>query len=797
NNYLYRTGDLARWMPDGNIEFFGRIDHQVKIRGARVELGEIENRLLTYPGIKEVVVLARQNNDGDKNLCAYYVEDEKENYKLQNTNYKQITKNKRKTKGKQKTNNKKKDSDTRQATDIRAYLARFLPGYMIPAYYIKMGKIPLTPNGKIDRKALAHIQISNLKTQTYVAPRDAIDEKLTGIWTEVLGKPTEAIGIDDNFFEIGGHSLRVTMLVSKIHKQFNVKLPMAEIFEKPTIRRLSYTIKKYTRRRYVAIEPVEKKEYYNMTSAQKRLYILQQMELESTAYNMPHIALLPETISREKLEEIFNKLIQLHESLRTSFHTQEGTPVQKIHPALRIEIESLPAMDTGGDNDRIAQAKAEFFRPFDLAVAPLLRVGIVETTGTEAASPGEKNRERFMLIDMHHIITDGTSQDVLITEFNRLNNGEKPAPLKLQYKEYAQWQNSVKQEELKKEMAAYWLNRYPGELPVLRLPTDYPRPATLQFEGDTETFTLNNRETGKLKETAKGNDATLYMTLLGIYSLLLAKLSGQEDIIIGTPVAGRRHAGLENIIGMFVNTLPMRNHQKKTKIFNQYLGEVKQNTIKAFENQDYQFEELVEKLQVRRDTGRNPIFDVMFNLLEQTDAKEQNIFSTSNDGNTLKMLDTSSTAKFDLTLDVTDSGDRMRFTFEYSTKLFKPATIRRFITYFKGIMQTVCKEPHCLLGEIEIITEEEKKRIQYEFNDPTADYPKTKTIHQLFAEQAQRTPDTIGLVGNEKIKENKRIKEQLPQIGTVPDVGRIHESPLPPPPTPATPPPPPASPAST
>ncbi|MCP4154942.1 MAG: non-ribosomal peptide synthetase, partial [bacterium] len=276
NNYLYRTGDLARWMPDGNIEFFGRIDQQVKIRGARVELGEIENRLLTYPGIKEVVVLARQNNDGDKNLCAYYVLD--------------------------KTLHPEPGIDSRgepcvrpsaqdPASGIRAYLAGFLPGYMIPAYYIKMEKIPLTQNGKIDRKALTQIQISKLKTQAHIAPRDAIDEKLTGIWTEVLDNPTEAIGIDDNFFEIGGHSLRVTMLVSKIHKQFNVKLPMAEIFEKPTIRRLSDTIKKYTRRRYVAIEPVEKKEYYTMTSAQKRLYLLQQMQLESTAYNMPNIAL--------------------------------------------------------------------------------------------------------------------------------------------------------------------------------------------------------------------------------------------------------------------------------------------------------------------------------------------------------------------------------------------------------------------------------------------------------------------------------------------------------------------------
>ncbi|MCP4157707.1 MAG: hypothetical protein GY757_58905, partial [bacterium] len=481
-----------------------------------------------------------------------------------------------------------------------------------------------------------------------------------------------------------------------------------------------------------------------------------------------------------------------------------------------------------------------FFRPFELTNPPLLRVAVIETTHTGTT---RDLKERFLLLDMHHIITDGTSQEVLIKEFLALYDGENLPPLELQYKDYAEWQNSRKQKELTKQQEEYWLNLFSGELPVLSLPTDYPRPVIQSFEGNNLSFMLNEDETHRLKETTKENEATLYMALLSIFTILLSKLNGQEDIIVGTPTAGRQHADLENIIGMFVNTLPMRNYPDGEKSIEEYLRKVKGNTLQAFENQEYQFEDLVDSLSVRRDTGRNPVFDVMFNLLNQGEYQKQNLSTTSTtsmfatmperDANETKDHDAPGavgtptpgavgtptpgavgTSKFDLTLKGVDAGDKLYFILEYCTKLFTEATVNRFITYFKGILQIVTNEPHQKISAVEIITEEEKKQILYDFNNTTADYPREKTIHQLFAEHVEKTPDSISIVGREKpvgsrqyavgkreeenyklqakTKKKKEIKEQLLQMEAplygegapthteqqvVPDVGGIHESP--------------------
>ncbi|MCP4148900.1 MAG: non-ribosomal peptide synthetase, partial [bacterium] len=334
-----------------------------------------------------------------------------------------------------------------------------------------------------------------------------------------------------------GHSLKATVMAARVHKEFNVQLPLAERCKTPALRGLANTVKGLTKEKYAAVEPIEKKDYYILSSAQKRLYILQQMELESTAYNIPYITLLSENISPETLEKTFRKLIARHESLRTTFHIVNGEPVQVIHKHADFEFE------------RKQGSVNEFFRPFDLTHAPLLRAAVMET----------KDNKKNMLIDMHHIITDGTSQEVLIKEFYRLNKGENLPPLELQYKDYAVWQNSPVHKKLMKQQETFWLDLFSGEVPVLELPTDYQRPVIQSVEGNRESFALNREDTADLKETAKKNETTLYITILSIITILLSKLSGQEDVIIGTPTAGRRHADLENIIGMFVNTLAMRN----------------------------------------------------------------------------------------------------------------------------------------------------------------------------------------------------------------------------------------------
>ncbi|MCP4153045.1 MAG: non-ribosomal peptide synthetase, partial [bacterium] len=391
----------------------------------------------------------------------------------------------------------------------------------------------------------------------------------------------EKISMEQDFFRIGGHSLKTMTMASRIHKTFNVKLPLTDIFNTPTIRALSNIIQKLTKDRYASVEPAEKKDYYDLSPAQKRLYILQQMEPEITAYNMPYVIPLMETISLEKLEETFRKLIRRHESLRTTFQLIDGAPVQKVQNNVAFKIEKFTIERNENDpkeENQTMQSPQQFFRTFVLSCAPLLRVGIVETKGTDSV------HHRFMLIDMHHIITDGASQEILTKEFFAIYAGESLLPLKLQYKDYAEWQNSSEQKQQKKQQEETWLNLFSGEIPVLNLPTDYPRPEIHSFEGHKISFVLSKEAILSLKETAKETNTTLYMVILSIFTILLSKLSAQEDIIVGTPVAGRRHADLENIIGMFVNTLPMRSYPNGNKTVEEYLKEVKENTLNAFEN---------------------------------------------------------------------------------------------------------------------------------------------------------------------------------------------------------------------
>ncbi|MCP4146608.1 MAG: AMP-binding protein, partial [bacterium] len=418
DNYLYRTGDLARWLPDGNIEFLGRIDHQVKIRGFRIEPGEIENRLSAHTKIIEAVVLVRRAEDGDPFLCAYYIE-----------------------------------NNPCPAAGLKEYLARFLPAYMIPPYFIKLDKMPLTPNGKVDRKALTKFSISNFQFQTYIAPQNIIERKLSVIWSNILGVQEQGISMDDDFFHIGGHSLKATVMAARIHKEFSVKLPLAKIFKNSSIRALSTILNESVKEKFTSIKPVEKKEYYVLSPAQKRLYVLQQMELESTTYNMPQTIPLLKGTDPQRLEHVFKKLIRRHESLRTTFHMHPLTanqsaisgdrlfPVQVVQDSVEFKVEyyNLAAGDADSKASRLSNVNETanaFFQPFDLSKAPLVRVAIIDIAGTATGNHTARQvLNGFLLIDMHHIITDGTSLEVLTKEFFALYAGESIPAQKLQYRD--------------------------------------------------------------------------------------------------------------------------------------------------------------------------------------------------------------------------------------------------------------------------------------------------------------------------------------------------------------------------
>ncbi|HLP44714.1 MAG TPA: amino acid adenylation domain-containing protein, partial [Candidatus Kapabacteria bacterium] len=544
---LYRTGDLCQWLSNGNIEFLGRIDQQIKIRGFRVELGEIENRLLKHEQVKDAVVLAKEDAAGDKYLAAYFVSE----IEIPGKN-------------------------------LIEYLAKDLPEYMIPSYVMRLGKIPLTPSGKVDRKALPESELKS--TEIFAAPRSEIEKKLVEIWGKVLGKDISLnpIGIDDHFFRLGGHSLKATSLVSLLYKTFNVKIPLSEIFKRPTIRQLSDHINNAVKEQYVSIEPVEKKEYYMLSSAQKRLYFLQQMDNAGTTYNISASWVLDGEFDYPKLENTFIQLVQRHESFRTSFAIIAEEPAQRIQGEVEFEIEYLASDEHRRTRLPGAGSLLKFIRPFDLSQAPLMRVGLVSM---------EAGRH-LLMVDMHHIISDGISAEILVREFTALYSGEEPPIVRLQYKDYAEWQRRLKQEEYFLRQKSYWKKEFEGQIPVLEMPGDYARPPVQSFEGNRITFTLGSETVETVNTFALDTGTTLYMVLLASYSIFLAKLSGREDIIIGTPVAGRRYADFEKIIGVFVNTLVLRMYPAGEKSFNEFLEEIKERTLEAFENQDYQYEDL-------------------------------------------------------------------------------------------------------------------------------------------------------------------------------------------------------------
>jgi tyrocidine synthetase-3 len=715
---IYRTGDLGRWCADGNLEFLGRVDSQIKIRGIRIETGEIENQLSRHGNVNEVVVIALSSGGDEKYLCAYVV--------LSGV---QVEK-----------------SEEAVITELKAYLSDKLPDYMIPLYFKVIDAVPFTPGGKIDREALPMPGIPGVSLGRGTVPRDRVELELARIWSSVLDIPMDMIGIDDNFFQLGGHSLRAMIIASRIHKAFNVDVPLAGIFKTPFIRGLAEHITHARQERYAAVEPVEKKEYYALSPAQKRLYLLQQMDPAGVSYNLPQLIFFDGEVDKPRLEWTFNRLLSRHESLRTSFHMTGGEPVQRIHeenynqdlrdygntPEIQSKVFGSPGPFFQKGSWPPEAIIESFIRPFDLSRAPLLRAGLVKL----------EDRKHLLVIDMHHIITDGASQAVLEMEFNRLYAGDNQdlPGLRLQYKDYAQWQAHEKQQDIIKQQESYWLEMYSHGVPVLNLPLDYPRPLLKSFAGNTVDFRLSREQSQALGNLAGETGTTLYMVISAIFNLVLTKLSGQEDIVVGMPIAGRRHADLEFIIGMFVNTLPLRYYPVGEKRFKDFLQEVKIQALQAYENQEYPFEELVDRLQLKRDAGRNPLFDVMFNLLNLEEHKGE---FPGRDENRHKK----GTSKFDLSLIAVEAGDRLVFTFEYCTHLFKPATIDRYISYFKKAVDLVSVKPGQELRQVEIITEKEKQQLLYEFNSTEARYPGDKTVDRLFAEQAKRNPDCIALLG--------------------------------------------------
>jgi len=585
----------------------------------------------------------------------------------------------------------------------------------------------------------------NKQITEYQAPTNETEEKLTKIWEKVLR--TQKIGIDNDYFELGGDSLSAVNIIARIYKEFNVELTLIDIFQVSTIRKLAKKIADSYRSEYEQILPVEKQEYYELSSAQKRMYILHQIEKDSTGYNECQKILIEGNLDKVKLEEAFKEFIKRHEALRTGFEMIEGEPVQKIYHEVDFRISNIKARE-----DQIEEIAKNFIKAFDLSKPPLMRAKLIEL----------ESDKHILLLDIHHIVIDGTSFGILIKEILALYEEKQLESLKVQYKDFANWQNKLFKSEKIKKQEEYWIEQYKSEIPVLNIPTDYTRPPMQSFNGRKDYFTVDKTVVSKLREQCDRTETTMFMMLFAAFNVLLSRYTGQEDIVVGTPVAGRTHADIKETVGVFVNSLPIRTYPIAETEFIEYVKKVKETILQSLDNQDYQYEHLVEKLSVPRDASRNPIFDVLFALqnMEMPEMKTKDLKLTQ-----CKMDNGKS--KLDMSIFATEKNDRIEFELEYCTDLYEEATIKRFEGHFLNILNDISDNPKKQISDIEIMSWEEKHEILYLFNDTQADYPKDKTIHQLFEEQVERTPDNVAIVFKDKQLTYKELNAKANQLARV------------------------------
>ena len=676
---VYRTGDLGRWLPDGNMAFAGRKDEQLKINGYRIEPGEIEMALLHHKDIKEVVIAeavvapleGKAGGPGshpsrNKALVAYFTAATTQSAVAPSPNV----------------------IDT---PSLKSFLASRLPSYMVPAWFIQVDAFPLTANGKVNRKALPKPTAATYGA-TIIAPGNEMEAQLLEIWKGAL--EADGIGITDNFFESGGHSLKALVLVSRIQKAFHIEVTLKDIFNNPTVKALARHLGKAAGHHFAAIARIAKQPHYPLSSAQKRIFVMSHFKGAETSYNMYAAFWVDGPLDTVRLEAAFQSLINRHESLRTSFSIVDDEPVQIVHDDITFQLKHIagdPAPAQSYDS-----LLAKFIRQFDIAAAPLFRAQVVEIAA----------ERHLIMFDMHHIIADGVSLDIFFRELWSIYNGSRLPELAIQYKDYAAWQQSIFTTGAIESQKQYWKNQFEGDLPLLDLPLDFPRPLAQTFEGRNYHFDLDAHTVTRVFSFLTERKVTLNMFMLAVYNILLSKYTSQEDIIVGTPVAGRTHADLEPVIGMFVNTLALRNYPAATKTFEQFLDEVKANALTAYENQDYPFEELVDSLNLKRDTSRNPLFDTMFLLMNQKPGPERQALTFTPYPLTVNV------SKFDLTFETIQSPEKIEFLVNYNTALFTPASIQRLATHFINIVTLVLEDPDIILQQISLPDKEEVRLLR-------------------------------------------------------------------------------------
>ncbi|MFP2902704.1 condensation domain-containing protein, partial [Corallococcus sp. 4LFB] len=700
-------GDVVRWRADGMLDYLGRADFQVKVRGFRIELGEIEAALLKHPQVHAAVVLAREDVPGDKRLVAYVVPPEGTD-----------------------------SAPTPEA--LKDWLKQLLPEHMRPSAFLVLEALPLNTNGKVDRKALPAPQ-SNALASTYVAPRTPAEEQLAALFTQVLR--VERVGIHDDFFALGGHSLLATQLVSRVRATFRVELPLRALFEAPTVAALAERLQSQTPSlRLPPLTRLQVEGPQPLSFAQQRLWFLDQLTPGDASYNLPTALRLTGQVDVESLRRAFEALVARHDSLRTTFHEHQGQATQHIHTPDTwtlplIEFSSLPEAQREIEAQRKVEAEAR--QPFDLRHGPLLRTALVRLAA----------EDHLLLVTMHHIVSDGWSMGVLVRElvafYEAFSAGQTPvlAPLPVQYTDFATWQRNWLQGEVLAAQLGYWKQQLSGAPATLELPTDHPRPATQSHAGATLSVGIPQATSDALKALAQREGATPFMVLLAAWQVLLARYSAQDDVSVGSPIAGRTQAEAEGLIGFFVNTLVLRSRVKPEDSFRKLLAQVRGTTLAAFEHQHVPFEKLVEALQPVRDASRSPLFQVMF-VLQNAPGEALRV-----PGLTFRQVVAEGhSAKFDLTLTLQDSPQGFTGWLEYSTALFERGTVERMASHLRTLLEAVAARPEQPVAELSLLSSDERQRILVEWNDTAAVSPTEVPVHVHFARQVERTPHAVALV---------------------------------------------------
>jgi amino acid adenylation domain-containing protein len=708
---LYRTGDLVRWRADGNLEFLGRLDDQVKLRGFRIELGEIEAVLARHPSVRQAVVLLREDRPGDKRLAAYIVPQPAE--------------------------------APFTMTHVRRSLQDELPEYMVPSAFIVQKSLPLMPNGKVDRKALPALEVDREELQqSYIAPQTPVEELLAGIWENVLG--VEKIGIHDNFFELGGHSLLATQVISRLRDAFAVELPVRSLFEAPTAAELGARIEGLRSREPAeAISPlarVPRDGILPLSFAQEREWFLEQFGPASAVYNLPWILRLRGLLNVPALERSLRELVRRHEVLRTTVTSVNGQLQPVLHDAVAFgltvtDLRNLP--QAGREAEARRAVVEEGGRPFDLSQDLMLRARLWLVG----------DQDQVLALTMHHIASDGWSVGVLDRELTTLyaaysTDQLSPLPeLPIQYVDYAVWQRGWLQGAVLERQLAYWKPQLSGAPAMLGLPTDFPRPAVQSYRGASQELVLNADLTQALQALSRREGVTLFMMLLAAFQVLLSRYSGQEDVLVGAPIAGRNRTEVEGLIGFFVNTLVLRTDLSGNPTFQELLRRVREVTLGAYAHQDLPFEKLVEELKPERNLSHSPLFQVMF-VMQNAPWSPLALAEVTVNAITID----SSTSKFDLTLALDGMAGALRGTVEYNTDLFKAETVARFVGHFTMLLEGIVADPGQRIGALPLLTADEHQLLFVAGNGPATEYPRDYPIHRLYERQVEHTPDATAMV---------------------------------------------------